>query len=392
VSMLLRRLRAAVGHYSVDDGRSPKPIQYVATSATIKNPRSFGKEFFGEAVAAVEATEEEYDYSRGVSKAVVFASPRAYRMIDTVGYSIIEALGSTELRILAFVKTLPVCDMVLSNVRFRLSAEAAMAPLLDQVDGHNSNLTKQQRADTEEKFNEGRIRVLVATSTLEVGVDFKDLDGLILYGAPYNFNNYLQRMGRAGRNNDALILNFLNPVDPIDLFYFRNSIRISRDPTRFIEYPPFPEDNPVITSRQTLASVYDAANVLGLDIETILRQFQAGNQEPELAAYLKELWGDGGLSSVAALIKSESVGLVPPGKPLAGALQDKLHLSDLRKVEDSVEVLFDEGGSQRTVGSGYRGGRGGGRGRPSKDYQYQRAGLSRSDVELLKQIKGERNA
>ncbi|MDG6949861.1 MAG: DEAD/DEAH box helicase [Nitrososphaerota archaeon] len=389
VSLLLGRLEAAVKRYSTNSSISPESMQYVATSATIKNPKSFGREFFGEEVAAVEATEEEYDYSGGVSKAVVFASPRAYRMIDTAGYSIIEALESTELRMLTFVKTLPMCDMVLNNVRFRVSAEPAMAPLLDQLDGHNSNLTKQQRADIEEKFNEGQIRVLVATSTLEVGVDFKDLDGLILYGAPFNFNNYLQRMGRAGRNNDALILNLLNPVDPIDLFYFRNSIRISRDPTKFIEYPPFPEDNPVIMSKQTVASVYDSANVLGLDVDSIIKQFQAGSPDARVVEYLKELWGDAGPSLAASLIKAETIGLVPPGSPIADALQDKLHLSDLRKVEDSVEVLFDGGGGQGARNPRYDAG---GRGRPSKDYQYRRAGLSRSDVELLRQIKGERDA
>jgi len=69
------------------------------------------------------------------------------------------------------------------------------------------------------KFNS--LNVLVATSTLEMGIDIGDLNITINSDVPPLPSNFLQRIGRAGRKTgSALILNFVASSEPHDLYYF----------------------------------------------------------------------------------------------------------------------------------------------------------------------------
>ncbi len=375
ISNFLKRLSSVIRKYGKSD---QKPLQFVATSATIGNPAEFGREFFGTEVSLTVAAPEEYDYSQATSKVVVFLSPRAYRMIDSVSYTLYELLRSTNIRVLLFVNSLTLCSMLLTNVKQRLSADPNSSGLADMVDGHNSTYTRQERAETEEKFNRGEIRALIATSTLEVGVDFKDLDGMILYGAPYNFNNYLQRVGRAGRNNDAVVFNFLSPTDPIDLFYYRNAIRLAKDPTGFIEYPPFPAGNNMLAQKHVLASLFDACTLFGLDPTTVLKTFRA---DPNLISevvksYLTTLWEPNQIQEASRRLHQATVAVTSDSELPESTIR-RFKLLDLRRVDDTVFVEFEE-----PAGSGFRNRR-----EPPMDSALRKLGVPLKDREILHNLR-----
>ena len=63
----------------------------------------------------------------------------------------------------------------------------------------HSSLSVEQRRDAEAAFREGRDCVIVATSTLELGIDVGDLDRVIQIDAPSTVSSFLQRLGRTGR-------------------------------------------------------------------------------------------------------------------------------------------------------------------------------------------------
>lgn len=63
----------------------------------------------------------------------------------------------------------------------------------------HSSLSAAQRHRSEEAFAESRNTVIVATSTLELGVDVGDLDRVIQIGSPRTVASFLQRLGRTGR-------------------------------------------------------------------------------------------------------------------------------------------------------------------------------------------------
>lgn len=88
-------------------------------------------------------------------------------------------------------------------------------------------LDLRERRDVENEFKketvEGRlVDVIVATPTLELGVDIGDLFSVGLFKAPPSPVNYVQRIGRAGRKERISFNNtFLFP-NPIDKFYYKN--------------------------------------------------------------------------------------------------------------------------------------------------------------------------
>ena len=67
----------------------------------------------------------------------------------------------------------------------------------------HSSLSVDERRRAEQAFAEGRDCVIVATSTLELGIDVGDLDRVIQIDAPATVASFLQRLGRTGRRAGA---------------------------------------------------------------------------------------------------------------------------------------------------------------------------------------------
>ncbi len=94
-------------------------------------------------------------------------------------------------------------------VNSRRLAERLAAALNDLageplVRSHHGSLAREARQEVEELLKAGRIRGLVATSSLELGVDMGAVDLVVQIGAPPSVASGLQRIGRAGHQIDAV--------------------------------------------------------------------------------------------------------------------------------------------------------------------------------------------
>ncbi|MBF0590315.1 MAG: DEAD/DEAH box helicase, partial [Magnetococcales bacterium] len=67
----------------------------------------------------------------------------------------------------------------------------------------HSSLSLDERKRAEAAFAQGQNCVIVATSTLELGIDVGDLDRVIQMDAPYTVSSFLQRIGRTGRRTGS---------------------------------------------------------------------------------------------------------------------------------------------------------------------------------------------
>jgi ATP-dependent Lhr-like helicase len=80
----------------------------------------------------------------------------------------------------------------------RLTARLTEVMGEDQVTCHHSSLSKERRLDAEHRLKSGSLRALVATASLELGIDIGDVDLAIQVGATRSIATFLQRIGRSG--------------------------------------------------------------------------------------------------------------------------------------------------------------------------------------------------
>ncbi|MDR3447407.1 DEAD/DEAH box helicase [Dyella sp.] len=91
---------------------------------------------------------------------------------------------------LVFVNTRRMAERVARHLSERLGKEAVAA--------HHGSLAKEQRLDAEQRLKRGDLRVLVATASLELGIDIGDIDLVCQLASPRSIAAFLQRAGRSG--------------------------------------------------------------------------------------------------------------------------------------------------------------------------------------------------
>ena len=95
---------------------------------------------------------------------------------------------------LVFVNTRRLAERVAHHLAERLGAEAVLA--------HHGSLSRQLRQTAEAALKEGRLRAVVATASLELGIDVGSVDLVCQIGTPRSIAVALQRVGRSGHKVD----------------------------------------------------------------------------------------------------------------------------------------------------------------------------------------------
>ncbi len=123
----------------------------------------------------------------------------------------------------------------------------------DQVTSHHGSLAREQRLNAEQKLKRGELKALVATASLELGIDIGHVDLVCQLSTPRSISGLLQRVGRSGHAVGGLPKGRLFPVsrdDLIECAALLDSVR--REELDRVHIPPKPLD---VLAQQIAAEV-----------------------------------------------------------------------------------------------------------------------------------------
>ncbi len=121
---------------------------------------------------------------------------------------------------LIFVNTRRMAERVARHLSDRLGEEAVTA--------HHGSLSKEKRLDAENRLKTGRLRALVATASLELGIDIGHVDLVCQIGSPHRIATLLQRVGRSGHTITGVPKGRVFPASRDDLVECAALIRAIR--------------------------------------------------------------------------------------------------------------------------------------------------------------------
>lgn len=258
VAVLISRLRALSRHW----GTRPT---FIAASATVAQPDDFALQLFATSARVIAGAEE---LSRE-------DPTRFHLFLMPIEVSVLNAVG----QVLASIFAADACDeeinrvLVFSEARSMIYKLQASLPEFystlseDVLPGgpdaaptrsHTADLARAERHQVEAQFEQSEIRVLLSTQTLEVGVDFEALQLEVMTGATYSYNDYIQRVGRAGRKGvPALVTCILRPDSPLDYYYFEHCRELVEFSPDTLDAVPLRTDNPFLVRKHVPAVVQD---------------------------------------------------------------------------------------------------------------------------------------
>jgi ATP-dependent Lhr-like helicase len=190
----------------------PQRLQRIGLSATQKPIAEVARFLAG--TAAVDAvTIVDSGHVRERDLALVLPdAPLEAVMANEVWenlYDQLARLAQSHRTTLIFANTRRMVERVTRHLSERIGEE--------QIAAHHGSLAKEQRLDAEQRLKSGALRVLVATASLELGIDIGDVDLVCQLGTPRSISTFLQRVGRANHAVDGIPKGRLLPLSRDDL-------------------------------------------------------------------------------------------------------------------------------------------------------------------------------
>lgn len=208
VANVLRRLRRICRFYGSD------PC-FICASATIANPRELAERLVESPIKLVD----DDGAPRGDKHVILYNPPLVdaalglRRSATLAAVDIASRFLREGVQTIVFARARMMTELLLSYLRDAIAADGGDA---QAVQGYRGGYLPNERRAIEQGLREGRVRGVVATNALELGIDIGQLDACVLTGYPGTIASAWQQAGRAGRRAEtsaAVLVASANPLD-----------------------------------------------------------------------------------------------------------------------------------------------------------------------------------
>jgi DEAD/DEAH box helicase domain-containing protein len=229
---VLRRLKRILNFY----GSHPC---FILTSATISNAAEFAAKLTGETFEIFE-TDTSFQESRRyffVNPPVVDESLGLRKGLVDQTLEIASYALSYQVQSILFSRTKKTVEITLKRLRETFGRSDK------ELHGYRSGYLPRERRLIEDGLRTGKIRSVISTSALEMGIDMGKVDLTLLMGYPGSIASFYQQSGRAGRRdrNSASIL--IASASPLDQYVISHCDYVSKGSPEHALIDP---DNPLI--------------------------------------------------------------------------------------------------------------------------------------------------
>jgi DEAD/DEAH box helicase domain-containing protein len=211
---VLRRLRRIAQFY----GRTP---QFICCSATIANP--------GELASCLLEADVEVQSENGApagEKTFVFYNPPVVNRALGIRRSCINEASRVsqeflkhDLQTMVFANSRLHTELILTYLR---QANPQLPGKPDTIRGYRGGYLPTERREIERGLRDGRIRGVVSTSAMELGIDVGSLDAVVMASYPGSIAATWQRAGRAGRRTGSSCAVLVASSAPLDQYIVRH--------------------------------------------------------------------------------------------------------------------------------------------------------------------------
>ncbi len=241
VANVLRRLRRICRFYGSDP-------QFILTSATIGNPGRLAEQLAEAPVTLVEPREN--GAPQGERVVLLYNPPVIDESLALRRSNWLEAVDLGQELLARDVQTIIFAGS-------RLGAELVVTELQERlhdrrgVRGYRAGYLATERRQIEAGLRAGKIRGVVATSALELGIDIGRLDAALLIGYPGTIASTWQQLGRAGRRQGVSLGVLVAGASPLDQYLMLHpEYLFERSPEQALINP----DNDVILANHLLCA------------------------------------------------------------------------------------------------------------------------------------------
>ncbi len=246
VANVLRRLVRVARHY----GANP---QFLASSATVADPAAHASRLFGRPVTVIDED----------------ASPAGKRIFGVYEPPVVNPVAGLRANALEEARDLAreVCGPGHQTIFFagrRTAVEVLTRYLKEsaqrlglrpsEIRGYRGGYLPDMRREIEAGLKDGKIKVVVSTNALELGVDIGALDVAVLVGYPGSQASFWQRAGRVGRRGRASLVIQIAKSEPTDQFLVHHPEYLFDAPREKLGVDP---DNLVLLSEHVKCAAFE---------------------------------------------------------------------------------------------------------------------------------------